>query len=158
MSLSRVILTTCLLLIASLLGILFFSAFTGKLKHPENLLRGEWKEVSWTYDKVDGQQQSAQQLSDEVRDDISRGMFIHASETWIFTDESTLLLRKKHAADQHIKWRLKGRGHILKLHYPNQQTEYYQIRKLNANTLELHFETDTHARGIVKILLQKTLH
>lgn len=152
---SRFIYITCVGLAVAFLSILLLSASQGNLKHPEQLLKGTWKEVSWTYDKVDGEVGHSITLSEEVKDQISQDLFIHASETWLFEDNSEMILRKRNMQDKHIKWRLKGRGHILKLHYPNEKKEYYQIRKLTSDKLVIHFENDTHARGIVKIVLKK---
>ena len=152
---SRFIYIACVGLAAAFLFILLLSASQGNLKHPEQLLKGTWKEVSWTYDKVDGEVGHSITLSEEVKDQISQDLFIHASETWLFEDHSEMILRKRNMQDKHLKWRLKGRGHILKLHYPNEKKEYYQIRTLTNDKLVIHFENDTHARGIVKIVLKK---
>lgn len=148
--------------LSSILVLIFFvlfSAFTGDLKHPESLITGTWKEVAWKYDKIDHLSDSTidipKVLDDELKESISQGLHIHQSETWTFDKNSNLKLEQKNRQPIHLNWRLKGRGHILKLHYNKESKEFYQIRKLTKNEMILHFENDTHARGIVQIVLKK---
>lgn len=146
-----------LVVFSALILLVFFSAAGIDQQHPGRLLNGTWKEVAWTYEKVNHQKglRHRAALSEEVRDDITQGLYIHRSETWIFSGKNQLTLHKPKATDVNVKWSLKGRGHILKLKYPDRPAEYYQIRVLSDSTLVLHFENDTHARGIVKIELKK---
>lgn len=145
--------------IGILILFVLFSAFTGKLKHPESLITGTWKEVAWKYDKIDNLTDSTADipkiLDEELKESISQGLHIHQSETWIFDKNSRLKLEKKDRQPIDLNWRMKGRGHILKLHYNNESKEFYQIRKLTKDEMVLHFENDTHARGIVQIVLKK---
>jgi hypothetical protein len=50
---------------------------------------------------------------------------------------------------------MKDRGRILMLQNPDGTREVYSVESLKKNELVLHFETDVHARGIVKITLKK---
>jgi hypothetical protein len=157
-SLKSIIPLLAVLSLVFLISSISVLAVTGKIKHPESLLLGEWQEVEWTYNKTNHVRSNVNKevkLNDELKDDLSNGLYIHQSEKWSFTDKASLSLEKKDNPNIKVKWRLKGRGHILKLHYPNQQTEYYQIRTLTDKELVLHFENDVHARGIVEIVLKK---
>ncbi len=138
-----------------------FSAFvfSGHLSHPETSLLGTWKEVSWTYEKVDLPEKrdtsSDGFLEEQLKNEISKDLIIHKSEYWTFDREAGLRLSKKGAADQNLNWRLKGRGHILKIKHDDSIHEVYQIKELSDKKLVLHFENDMHARGIVRIEFEK---
>lgn len=132
---------------------------TGKLQHPEKVILGDWKETAWNYEKVDknhpDEDHDVKHIEEEIKSDISKDLVIHESEKWLFQSNSTLTLFKKDGNPVHLKWRLKGRGHILKLTYDNDLVEYYNIKELSKDRMVLHFENDIHARGIVKIVFTK---
>lgn len=155
----RIVYISSLSFIGILILFVVFSAFTGNLKHPESLITGTWEEVAWKYDKIDNTSDSIVDipkiLDEELKESISQGLHIHQSETWTFDENSNLKLEKKNRKPIQLNWRMKGRGHILKLHYNNESKEFYQIRKLTKDEMILHFENDTHARGIVQIILKK---
>lgn len=124
--------------------------------HPENAIVGTWEEVNWQYAKVNGKSnQGIQKISPEERYEIANHLVVHAFETWSFGDNE-VVLHKKNGQKHRAKWMLSGRGHILKMTNPDQTTEVYQIEQLSKNILVLHFETNVHARGIVKITLKRT--
>lgn len=130
------------------------------MEHPENKLIGTWKEVSWTYEKADGAVDMdtsivKQDLDDEIKNNIAQNLVIHQSETWTFKSNSELVLIKKSEKPQNLRWRLKGRGHVLKLAYNEELKEYYQLKELTDDRMVLHFENDMHTRGIVKIVFEK---
>lgn len=147
---------TLFYLLLALIFLVFSSlAYMTKTHHPENLLRGEWKEVSWNYERVDKTNSiTKNKLDDEVIQEISKHLMIHQAEKWVFEKNSFLTLKSKQTKTK-LKWNLKGRAHILELIYANGMTEYYQIKELKKNKLVLHFENDIHARGIVKIIFTK---
>jgi len=123
---------------------------------PENLLIGKWKEVEWMYEKSDKNQTSNKiELSEEIKNIISKDLVIHCSETWEFKKDAVLILNKKGEKKHVIKWKLKGRGHILKIRHSNEIKEFYQIKELTKDKLVIHFENDIHTRGIVKIEFKK---
>jgi hypothetical protein len=148
-----------LLYLYLLLGVIFF-IYTSliiitKTQHPEILLIGKWKEIYWNYERVDNTDiVSKENLDDEVKQEISKHLLIHQAEIWEFNKDSRLTLKSKEKISK-LNWKLKGRGHILKLTYKDGMKEYYQIKELTKNKLVLHFENDIHARGIVKIVFTK---
>lgn len=140
----------------------FYSIFflSSKLQHPEKLLIGTWQEVSWTYEKADSyngkNHHSADYIDEVIKHEISKDLVIHKSEKWTFSGKSDLYLHKESGEDVHAKWRLKGRGHILKMLYDDGQTiELYNIKELTEDKLVIHFENEIQARGIVKIEFKK---
>jgi hypothetical protein len=142
------------------LGVIFSSfVLMSYLNHPEKSIVGTWKEVSWMYEKVDlpKDKDSVMNvfLEDQLKNEITKDLVIHKSETWRFDKNSRLTLLKEGNVKEILKWRLKGRGHILKLKHEGNTLEFYQIKELTNDKLVLHFENDMHARGIVRIEFQK---
>jgi len=123
--------------------------------HPEEAILGEWQEVSWTYDKVDEHQKVRQHLTAAEREGIANHLVVHKYENWVFSKPYALTLIKRHERNNQIQWRLKDRGRILQLHNADGTCETYSVESLRDEELVLHFETDVHARGIVKIRLKK---
>lgn len=149
------------IIIGTMIFGLVISAFvlSGNISHPENDLIGTWKEIAWTYDRVDApdlkDSSSDEVLEKRLREVISQDLVIHKSETWTFKDGASLELAKNNSSNELLNWRLKGRGHILKLVHSDNQHEFYQIKELSKDKLVLHFENDNHARGIVRIEFEK---
>jgi hypothetical protein len=136
--------------------LLSFFSLSKIASRPEKLLIGKWKEVEWMYEKSDKNQASNKiELSDEIKNSISKDLVIHCSETWEFKNNAVLVLTKKGEKKHAIKWKLKGRGHILKLRHNDSIKEYYQIKELTKDRLVIHFENDIHTRGIVRIEFKK---
>ena len=155
MKVKKIFLIAGLLLLSGLLSSLFLN---GKLKHPEKAILGTWKEVYWKYELVDSQKKGKKDPREpdtSLTHDIFSKLMIHKSENWSFSNNSGLTLQKENKKPVKVKWRLKGRGHILKLTYAGDTMEYYQIKELTDKKMVLHFENDVHARGIVKIVFIK---
>jgi hypothetical protein len=155
MTLSKA-LTICGLLILGLTTTAFYSLSV--VVHPEARLAGQWKEVAWSYEKVDpaATDQGVRSFFDEqLRSEISKNLIIHDSETWVFHEDRSLTLRKGGQPNTRLKWTLKGRGHILEINHGGDQQEHYQIRELTDDRLVLHFNNDMIVRGIVKIEFEK---
>lgn len=129
------------------------------LLHPDTLIIGSWKEVSWQYiksnDYTKNDSLNSVFIDEVVKEKISKHLVIHESEEWIFKKNGDLVIRKKNANATIAKWVLKGRGHILKISYMNNLTELYRIKELKKNKLILNFENNMHVRGIVKLHLKR---
>ena len=67
----------------------------------------------------------------------------------------SLVLFKNNGTHEKVQWHLKGRGHILKMNHQDGGVECYQIKRIKHDEMVLHFESETHARGIIKIIFQK---
>ena len=159
MKFTSIITGTVIIIMGAFFLFLFWAVVTDRLEHPESELLGTWKEIEWTYEKVDLARGSSSIQKDILRErlkhQITEDLVIHKSETWHFNKDGSLVLKRKDGKEEKLNWRLKGRGHILKLKHKNSSLEFYQIRSLNDDELILHFENDNHARGIVKIIFKK---
>lgn len=126
--------------------------------HPEKRLLGQWKEVSWTYEKIDPtplELSTGTTLGQELRNEITKGLVIHESETWRFAPGSELVLHKNGARNDTLQWKLKGHGHMLQLVFNDTHQEVYQLRKLKEDEMVLQFNNDMIARGVVKIVFKR---
>lgn len=126
---------------------------------PDLKLLGRWEEVLWKYEKLDAPggeiSESTFQINDQVKQEISKGLVIHEAEIWEVEPDGKINLYKKNGKKDVLQWRLKGRGNILKLSGKDNSLEHYQIQKLTADTMEIHFNTDLQARGIIKMKFVK---
>jgi len=123
--------------------------------YPEKAILGEWKEVSWVYDRNNDNEKVKQEISSEERLSIANHLVVHQFENWTFKPGKKIKLHEKNGREHFAKWMMKDRGRILMLENPDGTHEVYSIESLKKNELVLHFETDVHARGIVKITLKK---
>ncbi|MGV3611537.1 MAG: lipocalin family protein [Fluviicola sp.] len=123
--------------------------------YPEVAIVGEWKEVSWVYDRNNVDEKVKQEIDADERVDIANHLVIHEFENWTFRKNYSIKLHEQCGKEHEAKWRLKDRGRILTLLNDDGTTEVYSVESLKKNELVLHFDTDVHARGIVKITLKK---
>lgn len=127
-------------------------------KSPDRKIVGKWREVSWEYEKVN--RENAELLPDRkihehVRNELAQDLIIHRAETWEFLPNGKLLLHKGDGSTVRLDWKLKGRGHILKLNYANQKTEYYDLNELSQDGMTLYFDVEIQAKGIVRMTFEK---
>lgn len=142
-----------------LLLILGFLIAVDVAPSPEQTIIGEWKELAWEYERVDkvGDTVTEKVISDEVKQHIGQHLVIHEAETWEFMPNGQLKLI---TADEEkiVKWRIKGRGHILQIKYVDENVvENYNLTELDDNTMVLNFDSDLQARGIAKLTFQRNL-
>jgi len=138
---------------------LLMSAYVlrGNYLSPEQKLMGEWKEVSWTYEKADNKGSvnfNDEPISEAMKHMISRSKIIHQAETWSFTADSGLVLNTQHKR-LNVNWALMGSSNILRLKYNDEFEEHYNLVELSEKQMVLHFENDNLTRGIVKIIFEK---
>ncbi len=127
---------------------------------PETQLLGHWKESKWEYAKNDRNIYSdtiEKSTKDELYELMGDKIKIHQAEKWIFSKNRKLEILKLDGSSVFAKWIIKGRGHILRIVYPDQTEEYYDIKELNNNHLELHFDIGMEVRGIAKLTFDKEL-
>lgn len=128
------------------------------VESPEQLILGSWKEFSWEYEKAYSpatlKVMNRDTISQSVKDELGRHLIIHSAETWDFNPDGTLVLHGSDTTKQ-VKWKLKGRGHILELEYANQVIEHYNLTELNENTMVLNFDSDIQVKGIAKLTFNK---
>ena|SRR6218665_2248699 len=123
--------------------------------YPEKAIVGEWKEVSWVYDRNNDNEKVKQEIDATERESIANHLVIHQFENWTFRPGKKIKLHERNGKEHYAKWLMKDRGRILMIENPDGTHEVYSVESLKKNELVLHFETDVHARGIVKITLKK---
>jgi hypothetical protein len=139
-------------------GILPFSILINLSSSPERQILGEWEEMAWEYERVNMTGEDTldrKAITDDVKELIGQDLVIHQAEKWIFLPNGKLKLISENE-EKTIRWRLKGRGHILQLKYSNDTVENYSLTELDKNRMILNFESDVHARGIAKLTFEKT--
>lgn len=132
--------------------------FITRGESPEHLLLGKWEELSWEYEKIDPLPEDTGSIGiidQQQKSEISQDLVIHKAEKWEFSPLGEIKLYKQDGTVESLGWRVKGRGHILKLIHTS-KNEHYQIQRLTSNQMEIHFNSDLQARGIVKMTFQKT--
>lgn len=148
-------------------NLLYFASFTLVLglyftllsfqESPETQLLGEWKEVSWEYEKLDSVTSDENfdlMLTDHIKSEISKNLVIHESEIWDFSDKETLKMKTNDSLNS-LNWTLKGRGHILQINGAEGAIEYYVIQELSSDRMVLYFNVDMQVRGIVKMTFER---
>lgn len=140
------------------IGILLFVTLISMAKSPEITFEGEWKELVWEYEKVDKindtTKKDYENVTSYVKDLAGQDLIIHKAEKWIFYPNGKLLLKGANYSKE-ISWNIKGRGNILELKYDDANTEHYNVTELSDDKFVLHFDTDTHARGIARLTFEK---
>ncbi len=124
-------------------------------RSPEFHILGDWKEVSWEYEKVDSLPDSDfdYNLTDHIKSQVAETLIIHEAEVWRFLDGDTLEMTGK-SPTKSLQWKLKGRGNILQIQGAS-VSEHYQIQELTADRMVLHFNFDMQVRGIVKMTFER---
>ncbi len=123
--------------------------------YPEQAIIGEWKEVSWVYDRNNDDAKVKQELDESERSSVANHLVVHEFENWTFRPNYKLKLHERSGKEHIIKWRLKDRGRVLTLLNNDGTHEVYSVETLKKDELVLHFDTDVHVRGIVKITLRR---
>ncbi|ANW95640.1 hypothetical protein AXE80_04815 [Wenyingzhuangia fucanilytica] len=122
-------------------------------KNPNDDIVGLWKEVAWKYEKTPSHY--TLDFSNEDKQVITENMMIHKAEVWEFMPNGEIKLTQENGDVKLLNWRLKGRGHVLKLIENNVNNEHYNLYYVGENILELHFRTDLQAKGIVKLTFKR---
>jgi len=134
-------------------------SFTGALidqKSPEQLIEGEWKEVSWKYELAQNTHESGSELSAHQIREISGDLKIHKAEIWKFSKNQLSLYDQHGQLLTTLTYYLKGRGNILELKSDGISGEKYEIRQLDNETLELFLSFDLQIRALVRLTFKKS--
>src|SRR5690606_25297832 len=136
-----------------------FSTMIGIGTNPEQVILGEWDEVSWQYARINGpagkHPNVGQPIAAEEKDKLGGHLIIHQAEPWQFNPDGTLTLHGQDGS-RTVQWRIKGRGNVLELKYDNNRSELYDFVKLDSDELILYLELDTHVRGTAKLTFHKS--
>jgi len=127
--------------------------------NPEEIIIGNWKEAHWEYALKSGTSHDDDSISNsvikEVYELMGKDFKIHNSENWNFMPDGKLEISKKDGSKLVAEWRIKGRGHILAIKYPDYSKEIYDIKELTSNELILNFDIGMELRGIAKLSFKK---
>ncbi|MBN7810706.1 lipocalin family protein [Algoriphagus sp. H41] len=148
--------TSMLYLAAFLLFAAAYFALLSTQPSPQSRILGDWKEVSWEYEKADNPDDGGFdfRITDHIKSQIAENLIIHQAEIWSFgADESLHMSGKNNSKSS--RWKLKGRGNVLKISGAEDQTEHYKIQELTPSRMVLHFNSDMQVRGIVKMTFEK---
>lgn len=126
-----------------------------RVDSPERLIVGTWNERSWQYEKVQTRSdlkilQNQDTMAQSVKEQLGKHLVIHSAEVWQFNRDGSLLLHGSDTTKQ-VRWKLKGRGHILQLEYANKVIEHYNLTELTPTTMALNFDSDIQVKGIAKL-------
>jgi len=123
---------------------------------PEQLLMGQWEEVSWELEKVRADDRlNDWALTQGQKREIYEQMRMHDAEIWTFDTEKRLILSKPDASEEILNWNIKGRGHILELKQAGAKIEDFQVHELTDDRMVLYFNFDLQIRGVVKMTFKK---
>lgn len=147
------------LLYTSLIVLIVSGLTTMKLsvQNPEQQIIGTWNEKAWEYEKVNTPKDLVKvkdTFSQVVKDQLGKHLVIHSAEQWKFNRDGTLLLTGN-GGNKTVKWKLKGRGHILELEYHDHIIEHYNVTKLTNNQMVLNFDSDIQVKGVAKLTFNK---
>lgn len=125
--------------------------------HPDKVILGSWDDHYWNFVKIQNLNKLDTlkdiRIDENTKQTISSNSAYHNTVEWLFKDDAVLLMRKKNNTYIKAKWRLTGRGHILKIVYNDNSTDLFRIVMLNKKHLVLSFENSIHIRGIIHINL-----
>lgn len=138
-----------------LAALLLFAAGCGK--DPEQLLVGRWQQVVWRYERPERTKSPwIDELPFPELDELEEeGMRRHEAEYWEFLPGHRLRIVGRGQTIQ-AGWRIKGRGHVLKIEYGNALSELYDIKELDEKQMILHFDIGMEVRGIAKLEFRRT--
>lgn len=138
-------------------GLLLLFSFWYRLDgdSPELLILGDWREVSWQFEKVDRKDSMDFTISELHKKEILRNVIIHEADTWRFNADRTLSFLVDGKVKENLNWNIKGRGHILELLHKEAIVEGYQVVWLSHDELIVQFNFDLQLRGIVRMTFKK---
>ncbi len=116
--------------------------------HPEQTIVGEWVEIKAVYENYTD-------IEDDEYD--HRKVTRHETEQWIFEPDNSFTIKRPHQEPVTGKWRMSGRGHILKLLYDgeNSNDEVYDIKELNNKEMIINVDIDMEIRGIANFTFRR---
>ena len=130
-----------------------------QVQSPERLIMGTWNERQWQYEKVNAPSdlkklQAQDTMAQSVKDQLGKHLVVHSAEVWEFKREGLLVLHGRDTTKE-VRWKLKGRGHILELEYANKVIEHYNLSELTSTNMALNFDSDIQVKGIAKLTFNK---
>ncbi|HEY9044737.1 MAG TPA: hypothetical protein VIN08_02530 [Ohtaekwangia sp.] len=130
-----------------------------RIQSPEQLIVGSWREQAWEYERVHARKdleklRRQEPISQVVKDQLGKHLIIHSAEQWLFRPNGILVLQGASAKTE-VKWKIKGRGHILELEYHDHMIEHYNLTELTSEQMVLNFDSDMQVRGVAKLTFKR---
>lgn len=149
--------TKILFIVLSLTGVLSLYSFTiTHMSNPEEEIAGLWAEKKWEYEKVyhPNDKKELEKSGDyEIHTSHDQAV-LHMAEKWCFLKNGELHLLKG-STQTEAKWKIKGRGNILEIEYPQGLCERYNITELNTDQLVLNFSSDIQIKGLTRLTFNR---
>lgn len=123
--------------------------------NPELEIVGCWHQVEWRYELDD----TPGLWNDGVRfrEYPDRQLVQHHAEWWRVEPRGRLTLSLPGGQVHQAHWRLKGRGHVITIRYPNDDKfEVYDIKELDEHELILQYDMGMEARGIASLRFERS--
>lgn len=128
-----------------------------KGKGAERNLIGAWQKESLDFERVNFEGHEIKSLILQAQEkEISHDLIVDRIKTWEFTSNNLKIINNIKKENNHLTWKLKGRGHILEItDTKTNHVESYQIQELSDDKLVVFANIDLQVRGIVKITFRK---
>jgi hypothetical protein len=135
------------------------STLGGCEAEPERQLAGCWGESSWRYERVSEPGAAMGIWNDGVRlrEYPDRRVARHEAEHWEFHPDGHVDILTRDGGRSRARWRLKGRGHVMTLRFPQRADEQsagfevYRVQELDDERLILHYDVGMQVRGVARI-------
>jgi hypothetical protein len=118
-------------------------------ENPEQVLAGDWITTHQEFIKTD-------QITRMDAQPTGEGI-IPEADIWQFAKNKTVIFYKEGKVVGTGHWKLKGRGHVVQIEYPNGLYSKYQLKKLTDDKLVILVDMKKEVRGIAKIEFEKVI-
>lgn len=124
-------------------------ALSGCESDPEDSIVGCWTESDWRYERVDAVAPATEGRS-------HRRVLRHEAEYWELLPGGEIVIGRRDGRARRARWRLKGRGHVLTLRFPDTgEVEVYKVQELDDDELVLHYDLGMEVRGIARLTFRR---
>ncbi|MGF1636322.1 MAG: lipocalin family protein [Cyclobacteriaceae bacterium] len=133
--------------LASLILFFAFGLFLGCTQSPEATLVGDWRAISQDYVKFD-----AKAALTDANPAISE---LPEADIWRFNPDKSIFFLKDGKIVDTAEWKLKGRGHMVGIIFPNHEPLRYQIKHLTDDDLVIYLNLNKEVRAVAKIEFER---
>lgn len=148
--------------VAAIFFILFLLVTTATVvvvrgKGLERNLIGSWQKESLNFERVNVEGHEIRSMILRAQDnEVSHKLIVDKIDMWKFSSDNLKIINNTKEENNHLTWKLKGRGHILEItDTKTNNVESYQIQELSNDKLVVFANIDLQVRGIVKITFKK---
>lgn len=148
--------------VAAIFFILFLLVTTATVvvvrgKGVERDLIGSWQKESLDFERVNVEGHEIRSMILQAQDnEVSHKLIVDKIDMWKFSSDNLKIINNTKEENNHLTWKLKGRGHILEItDTKTNNVESYQIQELSNDRLVVFANIDLQVRGIVKITFKR---